>query len=389
MGFRFERINFTGGAGEWGTGSTARSRAESVVREVARAIIRTGTGWRLDTDKNATETDFREVPYIDSDGETMPGLCLENAVSGNKLFFAYIATRCDHGMYLLLPGRQLMPCGEVTNPSYTGLLMSMIPGAAGQVFGQEGTHLFLPSAATRVYGTCQGSGKQNTTAYARHNREGLLYSWGILATHSCIAIACGYSETETPCEMKMCFACGRLFDYLAQYETTPQARYGVVQFTASTGGNNAEGGTWKRARVNYGDATVEVWGTEMLTTEPSPSVSTLPAKSSGCVFKADGTAIGHTATANVRVFAENYGQLSEYAKSAGAGVRWIPYTVAVVSTDLQNDGIVPGDGLKGYLDTDLFRCARAERGQYYNGKRFVGAGYGLMLGWHPDNVDEL
>lgn len=387
MGFKFKRVNFTGGAGEWGSQSTARSRAESVVRDVAQALIDLGIGWELDSGRNATTTDFCDVPVIDLPNEPMPGLFLYNIISENRVFIAYIASRADHGINM--SASQLVPFGEVSSPSYTGLIMSMIPGSSGGRFGRNFDITFLPSAATPIYGTCQGAGKTNITSYARYNGSGLKYCWGVLATYSCIAIACGYSDNSNAAQLKMCFACGKIFEHLAHSENLPQAKYGVVQFTTSTGGTNAEAGTPKTASVNFGDETVNVCGTENLTKEYSGSVSQYNVKSAACIFKANGAYVGHTATANVRVFAENYGQLSRYSKADDGNLRWVPFTVDVISTNLQNDGIVAGDGLKGLLDTDLFRCARAQRGAYFNNHGFVCAGNCLLIGWDSENLEEL
>lgn len=386
MGFKFKRVSFTGGSSTWG--NTTRARAEAVVSGIAQALIDMGIGWGLDSERSASTTDFCEVPFMDSGGETMPGLFLQNIVSEDRLFIAYIAARCDHGIDL--PNGQLVPCGEVTNPCYTGLIMSMIPGASGEKFGNAFDAGFLPPSATRIYGACQGSGKTNMTAYARYNGSGLRYCWGVCATYHCVAVACGYSNDDSPAELRLCFACGKILEHLAHEENTSQSKYGVLQFTTSTGSANAEAGTWKKASVNLGDASVDFFGTENLTKEYSASVSTSAVKSAACIFKADGAAVGHTSTANVRVFAENYGQLAGGIMASSAGTRWVPFTVAVVSTNLPGDGIVPGDGMKGYLDTNLFRCARATRGQYFDNHNFVCANdYCLLIGWDSGNQEEL
>ena len=116
MGFRFKRVEFTGGSGLWGSSSTARSRAEITLKSIALAIISPQTGWGFDRERLPSDSSgIIEVPYIDSGGETMPGTFLVNSVSGDKLFIAYIASRCDHGIDL--PASQLAPWGDVASPS--------------------------------------------------------------------------------------------------------------------------------------------------------------------------------------------------------------------------------------------------------------------------------
>ena len=50
--------------------------------------------------------------------------------------------------------------------------------------------------------------------------------------------------------------------------------------------------------------------------------------------------------------------------------------------DLTTYGIVPGDGFKGYLDTDLFRCALGTYGQTFDNGNFICADgtYNFLIG---------
>ena len=63
--------------------------------------------------------------------------------------------------------------------------------------------------------------------------------------------------------------------------------------------------------------------------------------------------------------------------------------MSVVSTNLSSDGIIPGDGVKGFLDTSLFRCARVPRGTYLSNHSFISYGYNLLVGWDSSNTEVL
>lgn len=398
MGFKFKRVVFhgrstgttsTGYSYNWSTNSSKIDRAKDVVTEVAEVLISMNIGWELDSSYNDSLTSYLDILYMGSNESEpyMPGLILRNIESQNKLFISYIAAYCDGGIQL--PISQLMPAGDIINPSYTGLIMSMIPGDSGQVFGEPLGQDFIPSSATRVYGTCEAYGKTGvSTSYARSNNA-VYYCWGILATPYCVGVSSGYSSDTTPSTLKPCFFCGRVLGSLSHEETLPQSKYGVVQFTQSIGGSNAEAGNIKSVSINFGDAYEDTISTPSFTTSFSEGQGSRYNMSSGHVFKVNGSPIGHTSTSNIRVYPENYGQLSGYTKLSDSNVRWVPYIVSVISTDLQNDGIIPGDGVKGYLDTDLFRCARVSSGQYLNNHIFVGFGNNLLLGWDVENTEEL
>lgn len=386
MGFKFKRITFLGRSGEWGSGSSATSRAETVVRDSVQSILNMNVGWELDTDYNLSITNFYNVPYKNS-SEYMPGLFLKNTISGNKLFICYIAASNVNGIDL--PNSQLMTLGDITDPSYTGFIMSIIPGESGQSFGHTFDENFLPSSATRVYGTCEANGKTNISAYARYNGNNITYCWGVLATPYCVGISCSSSSDGSDPVLKLCYFCGRIFDNLSHIENTPQAKYGVIQFTNPQGGNGTEAGYIKSIRLDYGDASEDTLGTESFKVSYSYTQGTKYTTSTGQIFKANGSPIGFTSTANIRLYPENYGQLSLNTKASDSNVRWVPYIMSVVSTNLSSDGIIPGDGVKGFLDTSLFRCARVPRGTYLSNHSFISYGYNLLVGWDSSNTEVL
>jgi hypothetical protein len=67
--------------------------------------------------------------------------------------------------------------------------------------------------------------------------------------------------------------------------------------------------------------------------------------------------------------------------------RWIPLAVANVDTPIR--GVVPGDGLKGYLDTNLFRIAVSTKGNFYNNGQFVAFEQGLLVAWDSEATDTI
>lgn len=70
------------------------------------------------------------------------------------------------------------------------------------------------------------------------------------------------------------------------------------------------------------------------------------------------------------------------------GGRWTPCYMAVLAADHDTYGVVPGDGFKGYIDTDLLRGVNPNYGygQQLDGGNFVYLGGGFAIGWDPNNT---
>jgi hypothetical protein len=95
--------------------------------------------------------------------------------------------------------------------------------------------------------------------------------------------------------------------------------------------------------------------------------------------------------ASIRWYPESIDEMSALTQSSALSntIRWVPYSIGVSSTDLSTYGVIAGDGFKGYLDTDLFRCSLCIPNQLYNSGSFIGCANNLMLGWDPNNTDYL
>lgn len=70
------------------------------------------------------------------------------------------------------------------------------------------------------------------------------------------------------------------------------------------------------------------------------------------------------------------------------GGRWTPCWMAIRAADHDTYGVVPGDGFKGYVDTDLLRGVNPNYGygQQLDGGNFVYLGGGFAIGWDTNNT---
>jgi hypothetical protein len=94
---------------------------------------------------------------------------------------------------------------------------------------------------------------------------------------------------------------------------------------------------------------------------------------------------------NCVAYVADVAQISPLVHISGADTRWVPICITVISTTLNTYGIIPGDGYKGYVDTDLFRCAVASYGQKYDNSNFICAdnNLNLIIGWDSNNTDTI
>ena len=441
MGFKYRRIDFKGsGTGQnfhvfydWThngtvTPESCSNRSLYIISSIASALKEMGIGWNLDSSYGNTwieDPDHEgcfiiqgtiEVPIM-SGTDKMPGIVLINSESGNRLFLGYLSNSNSYGIDL--PTEQLVSAGTFNSygpnkdrPSYTGLVVSMIPGDSTQRFGSFSDGTFIPSHATRVYGMCEANNTKGTsvTTKSSYGRASFQteyskywFCYGVLATPYCIAIAANHSALDEssqpiyPEHLQLSFACGRILGGLSNDESLPQAKYGVIQFSLPNGracmeeGRTSELGVswWTTNNIGFDYGSEEQ--TYGCSSFRNPYAFANAQGNGKCIsllniFKADGTAIGLTSTANVRVQPDPYLQLSHNLKDDNATVKWCPFTVGVVSTNLSKDGIIPGEGLKGYLDTDLFRCARVAQGQTFSNGSFYSLPFNLVIGWDSSNT---
>lgn len=404
MGFKFKRFNVTAGSAEWPTGTTdaiVQSRSEAVLKGCVQAIIDCNCGWQLDTTKNATINDLVAIPTRVSP-YTYPGLFLTNSTSGCKLFVAYFGESPKYSIKDFSGnGDNLRVSATVSDSTSCGLCMSMIPEGSNSVFGDPSTTTFLPSDATRIIGTVNRATSSSTTKipYGGDPSSGTIYSWGVFATPTTIAVSCKSSSANPGNLYVPAYAVGRVFGSLTHdTDTLDTAKYGCINFrvcSGSTSGKEGATNTITDYQAIYDNSRpIYFVGRDP---ETSGTLSNYMTADSvfGSIAKANGTWVNGTDTNSycVTLFPTDVSQLSGYVyNSTNTGKsRWCPFSVRVISSDLDTYGIVAGDGVKGYLDTDLFRCAIGTYGQQFDNGNFIciDDDYNILIGWDSTNTDSI
>lgn len=382
MGFKFKRIDFTSGDNNFpGKSTTAESQtcAKSIVKGVADALIAMNIGWAVDTDHNSSTNDFSDVPDTNNSGP-WPGLFLINSTSGCKLFVCYIA-----GAYAFpnFSGDDVLHNGN-NYYNLSGLIISIIPSGSLSVFGSTFDSSFLPSDATRFVGSATS---QSNIVYRQNSGDH--YSYGILATDSCVGVVVGRSNTQNLPSLKTPnYFVGRIIgDLFNTSDNSNNARYGSLllgSVPASSSSYETCSGFSTQVQYNTG-AYFYVMGTR------GGSLSN-GSYNAGSIAKSDGTwANGYYANHACTYIwpANNFDvMLSPYSyNSSNTGKSiWIPFQIFVSTDDFSTYGITADCGLKGNLDTSLFRCALGTYCQQFDNGNFICCNdYNFLIGWDPNN----
>lgn len=388
MGFKYSELVFTGQSSDFPQGTTnalIRQREEFIVKGIAQALIDADTGWALDTAKNATITAFVDIPTKSSSIKS-PGLYLKNATSGCKLFVSYNG-RAPSGGIAAAEGCSLTAYNSDRNTEeigLIGLILSIIPESSTDEFTapvSTDATLSVPSSATRL--ACTVTNYTTNSSYigtiSQNNTSGTVYRYGVLSTPFCIAILI---------QKNIKLAVGRVLGELAhEDDSLASARYGVIYFSRCYD-TQEYNNTNNASTVSAGGSNYTCYGNNpgsLAKYNAYASTSSAPYWGGmSCITKADGTWVGNTSDTIVSYYAAN---ISFYRNSGISYVtsnntkRWMPFICYIQSGDLQTNGVVPGDGIKGLLDTDLFRYVPGAADTLLDNGAFYGLNSMLTIGW--------
>lgn len=408
MGFKFKRIDLTAGSSEFPTTDTSytgrSARSLVIIQKIGQAILDCNCGWVLDKGAESV-LDYDDIPSKAND-EPYPGLFFRNTISGCKLFVCYIANQVQNGMRDFGgTGEDLFQCNSGTDRFVSSLCMSMIPEGSTSEFGSPYSTDFLPADATRIVGTDVTYGADNDYGgFGAQPASGYIYSYGLFVSPYAVAVCTAAAQTNPGNFYIPSYAVGRILGTLAHSsDNTNQARYGVVTFRRKDNVNPRSEGLYgvMEYTIQYylnqsGDLHLPGVNPYTAYSTWNPNNYPLGWNYACCsVAKADGTWVNGSDNASFSsiFYASEPQQLSGFLfNSTNTGKsRWVPFNVVVLSNDLNTYGIVPGDGFKGQLDSDLFRCAKGTYGQTFDNGNFIclDAYYNFLIGWDSTNTDSI
>lgn len=384
MGFKAKKLGFTYGSAQFPDGSLSAdvlAREKCIVRTVVQTLIDFNIGWQIDTSKCADITDFKTLPDAYYQAWRATALYLKNTVSGCKLLVGYIIGTPEKGLDIssdFYVNTYNSSCPS-QNGSVAGLIFSVIPGDSSDVFGSTSSDL-IPASATRVTGTVTTSYNSSNTLVTMGSYSGpygtTLY-YVILATDSVVGtLIYDISGNLWP----RCFA-GKIFSGAVD----DSSLYGTVSFKViktitefEQDCPNSTVNTLRYGNVNGYSSSIDflnksyyICGGNSLRTANGDWISNTP--NTGCCL------YSNFWLTTASIIHDDY----------TTAKRWEPFYMFVLSNNLTTYGVIPGDGVKGILDTDLFRSIPSPGSymSYYDSKNFIALSEGLMLGWDPTNED--
>ena len=399
MGFKYKTLTFTLGDTDFPVGTTSEAilqKEQTIVKTVAQAIINMGIGWKLDS-RCSSMTDFKPLPdaYYNEQRNTV--LFLRNTISRCKMLLGYCLGNCNKGVDL---SSSLYV--NTYNSSYTsssgcvaGIVMSMIPGESSDEFGTTPSDL-IPASATRLTGTftVSGASSQPLLTVANVNESaGAWWYYGILATEYVVGIILDDIGNAL---WPRCF-CGRILSNVSHSsDTDASAKYGTVSFKVVNTYIEFEQ-SWPNATSGETVYTANGYNTNPAYGSVNGQLSSsLDFSNKACyacggnsVRTASGTWVSNTAHTGVILRKDNFMTMSSQNHRDDNSLRWSAFHIVIISDDLSTYGVVPGDGVKGILDPNLFRSANATSKQLYGNGTFIGIHESLLLGWDPSNETPL
>ena len=405
-GFKYKMFSFVGQSTDFPAGDgNIRQREEFITKGIAQAIIDTNTGWQLDTTRSATITSFSDVLNVGTTTKFSPALFLTNTVSNNKLFICYCDNTANHGVDLSDDQMVTVYHSDNINTAtgHTGLCMSMIPGDSNQSFGASFDSSFIPSSGTRLASSFIFYSYNGNYTISKENTSGKTYTYDVFATPYCIFFRLNKG---------LGYAVGRILGDLAHStrDTTAQSKYGVIYFkrsgtqsiediptnivsrTVITAYSNSSSGSISPNTADLLGSAINntiAYSCDMKYSFGSSTYQNYygPWAGASSVCKADGTWLGNTSERVVCYCPDNPSicRNSAVVDVASSTRRWVPFICFMKTTDLASNGIIPGDGIKGFLDTNLFIYTGGTAGLLLDNGNYYNISGLLTIGWDPTN----
>lgn len=181
------------------------------------------------------------------------------------------------------------------------------------------------------------------------------------------------------------FWIGEIFDTLAHptEDTSRVAKYGIFSL--------GDGGSYTSfSRLSTGERVLNSWIQEKNywsnNSSPSYKLAHVFANAAGEWIHGSYSA---SSAYRLPLYAENALSASACTPITRGKARWLAIGMTSVSENINTSGyVVPGDGMKGWLDTDMIRavCPTGLQTNYtLDNGNFIYVGNGLMMGWCPTN----
>jgi hypothetical protein len=206
-----------------------------------------------------------------------------------------------------------------------------------------------------------------------------------LASEDCLTIYANHYTAELGKPYVPIYATGKIFGLIANpLDNLPQSKYGTIVFRVPVSGSNYEG---YAGVISFSGQNLSTNGVAYNVIGKDRTAGNY---ASVCFSNASGNWFNtFNLTTNARIyFSSSWPVLSPNVFSNTGETAWTAIAVIVASDDLQSNGVVQGNGFKGFLDTNYFRAiGNATVHQTLDNNNFFvpEANLGLAIGWDPSN----
>lgn len=388
----------------WQGGRTdnAVDRVKFILNGFCDAIVGANVGWAYDT-LTPTSTDFLTMPS--GDPTNNPNLVKVLKLEYNSHVYKFSIGLIYSGGTAASSFCQMKPSdcvptkdynnsfsidenGKLSSGLYAGLIKdgTLISDATyGWVWDGNGQFLRWSPFSVSSYRD------SNNNSFAKQNTSGGLYSYYALIKGAQIAIFAKSSQWSGVVATLKGIIFGEIFKETSH--SVDLNTLGSIYLHGSGSTGDDETFYPNSASYQYGIMT-------------PPNTIYLDVTWNRCVcdqvFKANGDILSGMLTTGSGTtrpvtwcVALNYDTLpvSNYVSNVitSPGGRWTPCYLWVYAGDHDTYGVVPGDGFKGYIDTDLIRGVNPNYsyGQQLDNGKFVYLGGGFIIGWDPSNTTLL
>ena len=349
-----------------GTGELSNARCMSIIKPAIESL-----GWTLDTEYH---------PDGWRDGTDVHAYF--KGTGGEKLFVSYAGSeyyRSQDGL-----ARTYYKGSSSSYDSLYGLIVTMLPAPTDSdtrdlAWGADKSPMYVlarPDTPTEMLPVVGDSYRVSGSFYS--NKIDVAYQITIVSDGRRIIFDGASSRMKA-------FWMGAIFDTLAHptEDTSRVAKYGI--FSLGTSSNYSSFGAIPTGETVLASRIREknYWSNY---SDPDYYLAHVFANAAGEWIH--GTYAASSAY-RVPLYAVDALSASACTPITRGKARWLAIGMTSVSENINTSGyVVPGDGMKGWLDTDMIRavCPTGLQTNYtLDNGNFIYVGNGLMMGWSADN----
>ena len=342
-------------------------------------------GWSLDERHNDAQTPLVIYSSTNTTYYSYYGAFILRNTAGAKLLVAYGGGRfSDYGESadntFGIFGYSTCTSIKTNIHTHSGLMMSMIPPGSNDDFTilGENSGCTIPDDATRVVSTMHVNSSQCFPISFNDTGVTFTGTYHLLSKGNVVVVVSKCSTYDT--KYRRGYIVGEIFGTLAHdTDSGIGCRYGAFELCGYAVGQESQ----------------NITGTSNVTGIPLDSIysvnkySSSPRNQSMTFRRADGS---HVYGEQIVVLQDVHQLDTLICSNDGSSARYVPFWMAESSLNPSETGVIPGDGFKGYLSTDIIRCVRADkfsRGQLFDGGNFVYVGGGIVIPWDPSITESI